>query len=540
MIRRIRWQILIAAVGSLVVLALLGSLALSTSATALPFYTKAYVEAVVGVPQQLHPLLQRPEGPAAERDLAALLFEGLTRTGADGAPAPALAEQWTSDPGASVYTFTLRSDLRWHDGAPLTADDVLFTVRSVQHARFGGDQRLAEFWRTVLVEQIDSQRIRFRLSAPFAPFLSATNLPILPAHLLRPIPLEQWTTTPWSRRPVGSGPFRLQTLDEAQATLRPFEGSVRGRPAIDLLILRFYPSEAAAREALRRRDVQGFASVAAPGERPAELARHVRATAPLGAYTLLTLNLREPPLDDPGLRAALAQGLDRRELLRRVLDDQGTILDTPIMPQTWAAAQTRTPAYDRSAAERALDAAGWRRNAGGLRARDGQTLRLTLLCEQGSEQIALANEVARQWELLGMEVTVEPAAGDTLLDRVARRDFVALLHSWNSAGADPDPFALWHSSQAEQGLNYAGLSDTRGDELIEQARATTDQEARTALYADWQERWAELVPSIPLYQHALVYDLDPAVQPAGLDETRLLPTPSQRFDRISDWTVQEP
>src|SRR5688572_17986925 len=170
MARRIRWQILIAATGSLTIVVLLGALAWSTAASSLPYYRSAYVEAVVGTPQQLNPLLQKAGSPASERDLAALLFSGLTRPGPDGTPEAELAERWTVDASGRVYTFTLRSGLRWHDGVALTAEDVVFTVRSVQSRAFPGEQRLAAFWRTVEVEQVDRRRIRFTLPAPYAPF----------------------------------------------------------------------------------------------------------------------------------------------------------------------------------------------------------------------------------------------------------------------------------------------------------------------------------------------------------------------------------
>ncbi len=122
--------------------------------------------------------------PRAERDLAALVFEGLTRPGPNGVPEPALAERWTVDTSGTLWTFTLRPELRWHDGVPFTADDVVFTIRSVQSPDFPGDPALATFWRAVDVSTMDAFRVRFTLAQPYAPFLAATALPIVPRHLL--------------------------------------------------------------------------------------------------------------------------------------------------------------------------------------------------------------------------------------------------------------------------------------------------------------------------------------------------------------------
>jgi len=537
MSRRIRWQILIALAGSLTVLFLFGSLALQTAATSLPFYRSAYVEGVVGVPRQLNPLLQRAGAPPSEHDLRALIFDGLTRAGPDGYPEPVLAEEWSIDPAANVYTFTLRSGLRWHDGVSFTPEDVVFTVHSVQHRSFAGDPALADLWRNVLVEQVDANRVRFTLREPFAPFLAATALPILPRHLLEDIPPDQWPSAPFSRRPIGTGPFRLHTLDDTQAILRPFESAARGRPKLDLMVLRFYPSSDTAIEALRRRDVQGVAAMPARDEQSSAAEPEGTWRLPLGEYVMLTFNLREEPLDDVRLRTALAQALDRDELLRRVQSGRALRLDTPLLPQMWAHGRATLPAPSKEQAASSLDALGWRAGTSGPRTREGSSLQLTLSAAGTSDQLA-ASEVARQWRALGIDVTVEPLAEDELHDRLRQRVFSVAIHHWTDAGADPDVFALWHSSQAEQGLNYAGLADPQIDRLIEDGRAAVDRDIRARIYGELERRWVALAPSIPLYQPLLLYSLDDGVHPAGLDGARLLEQPSSRFDTISDWLVE--
>src|SRR5215207_8756337 len=132
MARRIRWQILIAAISSVLVLSLMGYLAVTTAAVPRPLLGGAYIEGVVGVPQQLNPLVSDPARDPVAADIRALLFDGLMRIGPDGLPEPSLAESWEVDDAGVVYTFTLRNDVVWHDGTPLTLDDALFTLRAVQ------------------------------------------------------------------------------------------------------------------------------------------------------------------------------------------------------------------------------------------------------------------------------------------------------------------------------------------------------------------------------------------------------------------------
>ena len=539
MSRRIRWQMLIALAGSLIVLLLFGRLALSTAATSLPFYRSAYVEGVVGVPMQLNPLLGSSTSPQSEQDLEALIFDGLTRPGPDGYPQPVLAERWSVDAATTVFTFTLRSGLRWHDGIPFTADDVIFTVRSVQQREFAGDPSLAELWRNVLVERLDDHRIRFTLRQPFAPFLAATSLPILPRHLLEHIPVEQWPAASFSRHPIGTGPFRLHSLDESEAILRPFEGAARGRPRLDLLVLRFYPSHDAALAALRRGDVQGVAVLPVPGTASRAAPDLPDAhQLPLANYTMLTFNLREAPLDDVRLRTALTEALDREELIRSVLGTNARRIDTPIVPQLWAHSPATLPAPAGQRAAEMLDAAGWRSGPDGLRSRDEQPLRLDLVVADIPDQRAVVDEIAHQWRLVGIDVRIEALAQQELHERLRGHAFTVALHSWTDLGADPDAFALWHSSQAERGANVSGLADARIDRLLQAGRATADRDRRAQIYREFEQRWVTLVPSLPLYQQVLLYHLQAGVRPAGLDADHLWEQPAARFRKIEEWLVE--
>ncbi len=539
MAHRIRWQIVLALAGTLLICGLVGSVALTNAARSLPLAGSIYVEGVVGVAAQLNPLLTRPDAPQSERDLQALIFDGLTQSGPDGTPMPALAERWLISSDSTVYTFTLRSGLRWHDATPLTIDDVVWTIHSIQRPDFPGNKALADLWRTVVVTPLDNRRVQFNLRAPFAPFLAATALPILPAHLLQNVPVARWTADPFSHAPIGSGPFRLEQLDSNQAVLRPFEGAVRGRPTIDLLILRFFPNVAAAHAALQRRDVQGVAMMATIGEQPAVHGRTLHTTsAALDAYTILTFNVGEGLLHAIEVRRALDQSLDRDVIITRLLGGEGQRLDTPILPGSWAASAAHLPAYDPAAAIQQLQQAGWQRQANGSWSQEKDQLQLPLVVANTPPQIALANEVARQWRQIGIGVSVEAVAPTVLAQRLAQHNFTIALHDWSDIGDDPDLYTWWHSSQIDNGANYAGLADDELDQLLVAGRTTTEPSKRKQIYADAQRRWTELVPSLPLFQPRMVFIHDVLIVPSGLEGT-LLNGSAGRFCTISDWSVSD-
>jgi peptide/nickel transport system substrate-binding protein len=540
MVRRIRWQILIAVCTALIVFGLLGAFAVSTSATSQPLTGRVYVEGVVGEVRQLNPLVQGPDTSQAERDLAALLFEGLTRIEPDGRVAPALAESWTVSPDGRSYTFRLRQDRTWHDGAPVIADDVLYTVRGVQNAFFPGDPALPPLWRDVLVTKLDDRTVRFELSAPFAPFPSAARLPILPAHLLRTLRPEQWAGAPFSRRPVGTGPFMLRALDAKQALLEPFPGYRGARPPIDNVLLRLYATPDAAALDLNRREVQGVATLATAGRRAPEPPSYTqRIRLPLGDYTLLAFNVQQAPLDDPQLRRALIQALNRDLLITNVLGGQGQRLDTPILPGTWAAApDAQLPAFRRSAAQQLLGRLGYIDSDGdGWLEAGGQRFVLPLLIADTPEQVAVANEITRQMRAVGVGIEVRRVSSAALPTDLGRHNFTLALHSWSGVGADPDMYALWHSSRANGGTNYAGLRDPQIDQLLTDGRATTDAPRRAQIYAEFQRRWVELAPSLPLYQSVLTYDVDAAITlPAAPPALTL--APADRFATLPGWQIR--
>jgi len=258
MARRIRWQIVIAALSMLLIAGLLGAVALRNASVATPLVGGSYVEAVVGAPERPVPLLNDPLADPVGRDLIALIFDGLVRIGADGLIEPALAESYEVDASGTVYQFNLRRNVAWHDGRPFTADDVVFTLRTLQVADQPGEPALAAVWQDVLVDRLDAYTVRATLTAPFAPFLSMARVPILPAHVFAGNPPEAWIAGSTAERLVGTGPYRLVELREDRAMLAAYEGYFGGRPYIERLELRFIASPEAAFAALSRGDAMAF------------------------------------------------------------------------------------------------------------------------------------------------------------------------------------------------------------------------------------------------------------------------------------------
>ncbi len=495
-----------------------------------------YREGLVGVPTMLNPLLA---GSQPDRDLGALLFSGLTRTGADGRIVPDLADSWTIEDDGRRYVFALRDDATWHDGQPFTARDVLFTIRLLQDADFPGESTMADFWRTVNVETPDDATVICTLPRPYAPFLAYTGVGILPSHLLAAVKAGDLPNDPFNLQPVGTGPFKFAGLDPArvEVSLARHDAYYGDRPRLEGLRFRFFPNTPAALRAAAAGEIDGVGYIPPRYFADAGAVRDVNIYGPsLSGYTALFFNLKLPVFAEREVRQGLALAVDRDALVGEALKGRGTPGSSPILPDSWAYTGAGLPQrpFDPERARQTLERAGWRVGASGAREKGGQALAFTLLTDDDPARVAVATLLARQLEAVGGKVTVSARPGGEVAGLVATRRFEAALSGWEGLAGDPDPYQMWHSSQAETGYNFAGYSNPEADEALAQARLTTDPERRKGYYATFLRLFAADVPSIVLYYPQYHFAVAKRVSGVSLDP---LNEPSDRFRRIAEWQL---
>lgn len=499
--RRRRWPWV---AGALVFVAALPALAVGALLWLVepPAAPDRYVEAVAGEPPLLNPVLA--PYTLAGQDVLPLVFAALTRADAAGNVELDLAERLDVDDESRLYVVRLRDGLLWDDGAPLTAEDVAFTVGLIQQPTHQGSQELADLWRGVQVEVADRRTVRFRLPTPLASFPEHLTLGLLPRHLLDGVAAADLPLHPFNRQPVGSGPYRVARFDPDRLLLERSPTYAGAPPLLGSIELRVYAEREAAVGALRRGEVDGLG-----GLRPDELGQ-VAGAAQQAVYGLpersktaaVVFNLDAPVLRDAAVRRALAHAVDREALIRRALAGQGEPAAGPIPVQSWAYARAPGAAgYDRAAAAALLDAAGWQAGADGVRRRDGVDLALALVTADTAERLAVAREFAEQAAAVGVRVAVRAVPADELFDDYLepRRFEAALVGQW-SMGSDPDVYPQWHSSQAGgTGGNYAKFSDPDVDRWLEVGRQESDRDVRRNAYLHFQARWAEAQPAVVLY-----------------------------------------
>lgn len=532
-------RLAIVLVGPVFIAALLflGLLYLTTERV--PDYGGRYVEGVAGAPMAINPLLFSYN--EVDKDLVYLIFSGLTRLDERGEVVPDLAERWEISGGGNTYTFYLRPEVRWHDGATFTADDVVFTIQAIQDPDFQGFPDLARLWRKVKVEKVNDLAVRLTPEAPYAPFLSYTTLGILPAHTLKGVPAKELPNNLFNVRPIGTGPFMIKEVTLERAVLEANPSYFGGFPYLSEIEFRFYPDYPTALNALKEGKVQGM--ILPPGEAVPDLAtwkgnkKPMVYQPPKSSFSLIFLNLQQPLFQDKRVRQALSYGLDRSTIVRSVLGGQGVPAYSPILPWSWAFdAPPAEQRYDPEKARQLLDEAGWKLDGGSVRKKDGQEFRFSLLTNNDERRIAVAQEVLGQFRQLGIkgELSASGTAG-LLQNYLLPRRYDAVLYGWDT-GYDPDLYPLWDSSQIkENGFNVSGFSQPDADKILEEARRTSDPKERKRLYGRFQTLFTQEVPSLLLYYPTYTYLVAKDVQ--GI-RWGILFEPSSRFLTVSEWHVR--
>ncbi|HEV3097801.1 MAG TPA: ABC transporter substrate-binding protein [Candidatus Dormibacteraeota bacterium] len=495
-----------------------------------------YVEGVVGQVGSLNPLFG--EATAGPNELDALLFEPLVRVLPTGTVQGELASRWEVSPDGRSYTFTVRPNARWSDGTPVSADDVVFTVRTVQDPQFPG-ALFSQSWKDIVATAVDAGHVRFALPGHNAGFLANLELlDIVPAHLLAGKAMAELASASPNLNPVGTGPFRMVTTqgDRIQLERNPFAWR---RPWLEAVTIRSFPSQAAALDALDRGQIDGLANLTPSGAAQEQANTQVKVLASSTyQYAELIFNLKtdEPYFQDVRVRQAIAKAIDRTAIIRDVLGGQAVPDDSPIPRSiTWAYdSAAQQPAFDPTAAAKLLDDAGWAL-VNGIRTKGTTSLSFGLMVSSDVPPYErVADKVASQLSQVGIVAEVRPVTTASLIhDYLNPRTFDMTLTAFDN-GPDPDVYSFWHSSQSHPGgFNFAGMKKNvfiDGD--LEDGRNTLDLTARAKAYATFQEDFAKEIPAVFLYSPRYVMAVNRRIHGVRLDSAI---EPEERYAYVSDW-----
>jgi len=464
----------------------------------------------------------------ASNQVIGLMFDGLTNYRKNGDLLPALAKDLpTTSADGLTYTFKLRDGLKWSDGQPLTADDVVFTYQLAydpQYAAVSSPRRgdLSKYVASVTAP--DPQTVVIKTTQVFAPFLANhTQYGILPKHVLGSLSPAAINTADFNSGPtVCNGAFKFVKWDKGQQVTLARNDSYWAGPAyLDQYIYKVVPDSVAVTNQLTTGEIDVGPVDPSQFDATKTATNVVMTEFPVPTFTFYAYNLDPSKLGgqlfaDKNVRQALLYAIDRQQIVTAVFFGHGSVANSVEPPTSWAYKDKPQVLYsfDKAKANSLLDAAGWAKGSDGIRAKNGQKLKFNMITNAGNKQRESMLTVMQQsWKDIGVDATPSLIQFPQLVSQIVSiRTFDVFLVGFNW-GIDPDESPLFHSrNTAAGGFNGADFKNSDVDNILDQALLTLDRTKRKQLYGQFQDIMSDAVPSPILLFNTGIWGVNKRVQ----------------------------
>lgn len=510
-----------------------------TYRTVAPAENTTYVEGVMGPVNTLNPLYATT---SAEKSASKLLFSSLLKYDSSGHLSYDLADNLSVDAKGTTYTVKIKSNAKWSDGQPLTADDVVFTVKLIQD---NSTRSVISGWNGVTAKAIDGTTVEFSLPNSYSAFEHALTFAILPKHILNNVSSSQLRENSFSQTPVGSGPFKInfiQNVDTATGEkivyLTRNDNYYNGLAKVSTFELHAYPNTTAILSALSKNAVNAATDLTPADAAQIDNSKYNVFSVPVQSGVYAILNTQSEFLSDVNVRKALQLATDTKAI-RSKLPSGTNALYSPFTSSQLSESLPAAPDYDVAGAKNILEQSGWKLNKNGLREKDGKVLKISVVTTKSNEYEDVLETLAGQWRAIGVSVDTEvfdttDTTQDLTKNILQPRAYDVLLYKLDM-GADPDMYAYWHSSQVStEGLNLANYSSSVSDDILASARLTLDSSLRNAKYITFAKKWLSDVPAIGLYQSTMQYASGKNVTTFSKDDH--IVTAVDRYNQVLDWS----
>ena len=474
------------------------------------------VVAAIGEPSTiLPPLVDETVG----RDVGDQIFERLAVLAPGGAPIdtaayrPGLASRWERL-DSLTWRFHLRPEARWHDGRPVTSEDVRFSFEAFGDSSLGSAAQASQSGKVEVVpEDPATFLVRFAAPSPEQLYDATYHVRVIPKHVWESVPRASWAADTSVARLVGSGPFRLERWERGQFLVLAADSSGRERSGIRRAIWRFTSDPDAALNLVLSHEADLLETAIGPErvQRAAGDSTLRLISYPSAAYGFLGFNLRDrqrrgshPLLGDRETRRALALGVDRSVLARSVFGEEAKAPPGPMSRLLWIWSDSiQVLPYDTAAARVALEGAGWRPRRGELvRRRGAQRLAFDIMVPSTSaSRRQLAVQLQEAWRRLGAEVTVTAVDFPVFQERLGQGRFDSYIGAWLD---EPTPRGLadqW-SRAGWEAINYGRYANPAFDSLLAAGFGEQRVERAGTLYREAIDTLNSDTPAIFLYAPA--------------------------------------
>ena len=504
------------------------------------------IDAMLGEPSSLVSMIA---GEAPSSAITANIFNKLLKYNKNLDLEGELVSGWQVSSDQKTITFTLKPNLKWADGKPLTSADVLWTWQAVTNDK-NGSPYASDFQLVKKAETPDALTFSVTYSEPYAPALDSwAGLQILPKHLLQDQDLH---TTAFARKPIGSSYYQLDNWSTGEnIRLSRNPTSVLGQAKIDHLVSRIIPDTSAQFLELMAGNIDSMSLDPTQFSRIVPARTKLKETLNLykelgNSYTYMGFNLKHKPFDDVRVRQAINYAINKQEIIDGVYLGLGINIASPYKPGTrWSNPDLQPYAYNPAKAKALLKEAGFVANSNGILERDGKPLRFEIVTNQNKEREKSAILIQRRLKDVGIEVKIRAIEWASFISRFIKTgDFDVVVLGW-SLGLDPDQYSIWHSSQ--QGgdkFNFIGYGNPVVDKLLEQGRTELDPAKRQIIYHQFAKVLLEDSPVIYLSAgyglsaiHKRVKGIVDPIPPAGVgfeSEKWFIPQPLRRNEMTAN------
>lgn len=517
-----------------------------TGATvAVPQTGGKYIEGILGQPRFINPILAQTND--ADRDLSQIIYSSLFKYDGRGNLIPDLTESYKISEDGLTYEISLKRNVLWHDQEPLNADDIIFTITTIQNPEYRSP--LWNNWQGVKVEKIDEYTVSFKLNNVYAPFLHNLTVGIMPRHLWAGISAQNFALAEYNLKPIGSGPYQFKKLSqnkdgniESIELVRNENFYLKEGPYIQKIIFKFYGKQSDLIRAYQKRDIDGISFLSPANQSKVRNGLKIYQIDMPVYYAIFFNQTASKALADKNVRLALAYATDKNKIIEKVLNRQAESVDSPLLFDAVENGQEiKVYDFNLEQAKNILEEAGWRDNDGdGIREKEinneENKLEITLVTTDWNDFVKTGQMIKEQWEKIGARINLKTTDSVTVQQEYIRpRQYQALLFG-EVLGADPDPFAFWHSTQRKDpGLNLALYQNKEADKLLEEARQTLDKEERRGKYEEFQDLVIEDAPAVFLYSPTYLYPVNKKVK--GIEIEKLAQS-SHRFSQIETWYIK--
>ncbi|MDD5760495.1 MAG: ABC transporter substrate-binding protein [Candidatus Pacebacteria bacterium] len=483
----------------------------------------------IGRPAYINPVLSQSND--CEKDLIELIYNGLFSVDGKGSLIPKLAEKVEISEDGTSYIVFLKENVSWHDGIPFTADDVVFTLETIQNPNIKSPLRLN--WEGVVVEKLGSNVVRFNLKGAYQPFLQNLTLKIIPKHLWENIEPTYFSGAEYNLKPIGTGPYLFESLERTKEgkiinySLVANDNYFEKKPYISKLIFKFYDTYELVKNGLLKKEIDGFFPLLTEDIDFFADKKNLKINSLiLPRYYAIFLNFENPLFQNKSLREALNLAISKQELVMEILKGQALPLEGPITAGFLGDMFDLKAEYSLEKAQEIISHLG-------LGQSEKDSITFTLSIPDNKELIKVANYIVNCWEKIGVSVELEilPLA-DLEKTVIQPRSYDALLFG-EIIGQNPDLYSFWHSSQiTNSGLNLSNYQNQELDKFLETARQTFNEKKRLEDLKNIQEILSQEKPAIFLYNPFYLYLLPQAVKGNNMQYVNF---PSEKFADVENW-----